>query len=84
MFYSDPCPKGYEQVEGDEPGWGSYLGKQLKLTRQECSEACNEKYACMSFEHSDSEMFCNLNAVSKPSSGAYRDYVFCQKTGNTF
>ena len=83
MFYPDSCPVGYKELEGDEPEWGSYLGGKLNLNRQECAEACSEKVECLSFEHSNSKMLCNLNLVSKPRTAPYRDFAFCQKSGNS-
>ena len=63
------------------PGWGTDIGSSLDLTKQQCAEKCNGENSCMSFEHSDTEMKCNLNKIAEPSLGPYRDYVFCTKNG---
>ena len=77
------CPNGYVKKEGDLPGWGTNIGRALHLTRQQCAEKCNGENSCMSFEHSDTEMKCNLNKIAEPSRGPFRDYVFCTKMGKT-
>ena len=80
---SDVCPLGYEPKKGDISGWGSEdLGSGLMLTRDECARKCSEKDGCLSFEHSYAEGKCNLNDVSEPNQGPYKDYVFCTKLGN--
>lgn len=79
-LYAD-CPVGYEEKNGDVPGWGTDLGSALELTRGECARKCSEKDTCLSFEHSNTEMKCNLNKIAEPSSGPYKDYVFCKKQG---
>ena len=84
-FFAAVCPLGYESKVGDIPGWGdSELGSALLLTREECAQKCNENYACLSFEHSYTEGYCNLNKAAKPTSGPYNDYAFCTKTGRHF
>ena len=77
------CPNGYVERQGDLPGWGTDIGSALDLTRQECAEKCDGENSCMSFEHSDTEMKCNLNKIAEPSQGPFRDYVFCTKMGKT-
>ena len=69
------------EKQGDLPGWGTDIGSALHLTRQECAEKCDGEKICMSFEHSDTEMKCNLNKIAEPSQGPFRDYVFCTKIG---
>ena len=76
------CPAGYEEQQGDIPGWGSYLGGALNLTAHECKEKCNQVDLCLSFEHSSSEMRCNLNDLAQPTLEPYMDYIFCTKNGN--
>ena len=63
------------------PGWGTDIGSSLDLTKQQCAEKCNGENSCMSFEHSDTDMKCNLNKIAEPSQGPFRDYVFCTKIG---
>ena len=63
------------------PGWGTDIGSSLDLTRLKCAEKCNGENSCRSFEHSDTEMKCNLNKISEPSQSPFRDYVFCTKKG---
>ena len=77
------CPNGYVERQGDLPGWGTDIGSALDLSRQECAEKCDGASSCMSFEHSDTEMKCNLNKIAEPSQGPFRDYVFCTKMGKT-
>ena len=69
------------EKKGDLPGWGTDIGRALDLTRQQCAEKCNGENRCMSFEHSDTEMKCNLNKIAEPSQGPYHDFVFCTKIG---
>ena len=76
------CPSGYLEKKGNIPGWGSYLGSGLELTRNECAERCNVENFCLSFEHSSSEKRCNLNEFGEPTVEPYKDYVFCTKQGN--
>ena len=79
----DKCPSGYDQRIGDAPGWGSDLGSELELSRQDCANQCNSKPDCLSFEHSNSEGLCNLNRVGEPSNQVqFHDYVYCLKKGN--
>ena len=76
------CPSGYTERSGDVAGWGSEIGSKLPLTLQECANSCNEHSLCLSFEHSDNEMLCNLNEIAEPETDVmFRDYVFCEKTG---
>ena len=77
------CPNGYAEREGDLPGWGTDIGSSLDLTRQQCAEKCNGENNCKSFEHSDTDMKCNLNKIAEPSQGPYLDFVFCTKKGKT-
>ena len=73
------CPLHYVEKEGDLPGWGTDLGSALDLTREECAMKCNREKACMSFEHSPTQMKCNLNKIAEPSQRPYKDFVFCTK-----
>ena len=78
----DVCPSGYERRNGDISGWGSDIGTRLSLTREECANACNDQDLCLSFEHSNTALLCNLNKIAEPTTGAnYGDYAFCKKTG---
>ena len=74
------CPSGYAKRKGDLPGWGNGIGGSYDLTRRECAQKCNGDDRCMSFEHSDTQMKCNLNKIAEPSQGQYLDFVFCTKT----
>ena len=73
------CPKGYAEMHGDIPGWGSSLGSKLYLTRDKCADECDRFSDCLSFEHSNSEFLCNLNVLEEPTARKYKDYVFCSK-----
>ena len=73
------CPLHYVEKEGDLPGWGTDLGSALDLTREECAMKCNREKTCMSFEHSPTQMKCNLNKIAEPSQRPYKDFVFCTK-----
>ena len=75
------CPSGYAEKEGDLPGWGTDIGSALDLTRQECAQKCNGEKRCMSFDHSNTQMKCNLNKIPYPSQGPNKDFIFCTKTG---
>ena len=80
-FFIDDCPVGYVKRIGHTPEWGTSLGGALNLTRDKCAERCSETPHCRSFEHSLTELKCNLNKATDPSSGPYKDYAFCSKTG---
>ena len=73
------CPSGYVDRDGDLPGWGTDIGSQLDLSLEDCAERCNGETTCLSFEHSPTEIKCNLNQIAEPSRGTYRDYIFCTK-----
>ena len=64
------------------PGFGTFLGSALLLTKDQCAQKCCKKALCKSFEHSPTELKCNLNIASNPSQEPYKDYAFCSKTGN--
>ena len=87
MFYRysicvDACTSGYTEKIGDIPGWGTSLGSALDANRDECAQKCSELPLCLSFEHSNTELKCNLNTEAEPASnGAYKDYAFCSKIG---
>ena len=73
------CPSGYVDRDGDLPGWGTDIGSQLDLSLEDCAGRCNSESTCLSFEHSPTEIKCNLNQIAEPSRGTYRDYIFCTK-----
>ena len=76
------CPSGYERRDGDIPGWGTNIGSRLSLTKEQCANACNDQYRCLSFEHSKTAMLCNLNKIAEPTKAEnYMDYAFCMKAG---
>ena len=64
---------------GDVPGWGTSLSSKFPASREECAASCDRHVDCLSFEHSNTELFCNLNTVESPSVGQYKDYAFCSK-----
>ena len=77
------CPPGYAVREGDLPGWGdSDIGSALDLSLEDCADRCNGETTCLSFEHSPTQMKCNLNKIAEPSGGPYSDFIFCTKIGN--
>ena len=79
---SQVCPGWYVEEEGDIPQFGTDLGSKLSVTsREECAERCDRLLLCLSFEHSNTEQFCNLNRESLPTKRKYKDYVFCRKNG---
>ena len=85
LVLEDPvhCPTGYAGRVGDLPGWGTDIGSKLDLSLEDCAERCNGDKTCLSFEHSPTEIKCNLNKIAEPSQGPYLDYIFCTKlTGN--
>ena len=74
------CPFGYVERSGDIHGSERLL--PLKLTKDQCMEACDLKDDCLSFQHSPSEMRCTLTDLALPMFGPFEDYVFCSKNGN--
>jgi hypothetical protein len=69
--------------EGDISGWGTELGSKIAVSsRKECADRCDALPKCLSFEHSDTENFCNLNKKAMPTKGKYGDYAFCRKFKN--
>ena len=79
---SGMCPPGYLEKIGDLPGWGTDLGRALNLTKDQCTQRCSLHDQCLSFEHSEYQMKCNLNKLAQPTLGPYKDFVFCTKNGN--
>ena len=75
----ETCPNGYVSRRGDIPGWGSDLGRRLRLSRLECAIKCNEIRDCLSFEQSESKNLCNLNRIAEPTKGSDQDFVACVK-----
>ena len=73
------CPYGYTLKEGDIPGWGQ-LGSTTESTIVECSNRCNDKSSCCSFEYSPTKKRCNLNRDCEPTEAKHQDYAFCTKT----
>ena len=78
------CPPGYADREGDLPGWGTDIGSALDLSLEDCAERCNGEKTCLSFEHSPTQIKCNLNKIAEPSGGPYSDFIFCTKIGNFY
>ena len=76
------CPYRYTLKEGDIPGWGQ-LGSTTESTIVECSNRCNDKSSCCSFEYSATGRKCNLNSNCQPTAAKYQDYAFCSKAGET-
>ena len=81
MIASGGCPSGYAQRHGGVPRFGSDLGSSLDLTKHECELKCNGEKSCMSFQHSFTQMKCNLSEIADPSQDPYLDFIFCTKTG---
>ena len=81
IIASGGCPSGYAQIGGSVPGFGSDLGSSLDLTKHECALKCNGEKSCMSFQHSYTQMKCNLSEIADPSQAPYLDFIFCTKTG---
>jgi len=69
-------------MPGDVPGSGS---SKLSNTgsidsADKCAEYCNKNKDCGSYEFSPSELRCNVNTESEPTSKKiYKDYQFCSK-----
>ena len=78
------CPSGYAEKEGDLPGWGTDIGSALDLTRQECAQKCNGEKRCMSFEHSNTQMKCNLNKIPFLAITFLCTFLPCQIEGTTY
>ena len=81
MIASGGCPSGYVQRKGGLPQFSSNLGSSLDLTKHECALKCNGEKSCNSFQHSYTQMKCNLSEIAEPSQFAYIDCIFCTKTG---
>ena len=79
LSFLDSCPSGYEDLIGDVPGFGSDLGGNLDLTKDQCALKCDEIDDCLSFEHSKIERKCHLNRISEPVDNQVRDWIFCKK-----
>jgi len=73
------CPAGYTLIKGDIVGWGQIEGEMSVSSRQECADKCNANPHCGSFEHSNTEKLCNINAQAKPTVPQHKDYAFCSK-----
>ena len=76
------CPLGYIERCGDILGSSSESLLPQKTTKDQCMVACNLKDSCLSFQHSPSEMRCNLNDLAWPIFDPYQDYIFCSKNGD--
>ena len=81
MIASSGCPSGYAERDGGLSGSSSDIGRSLDLTKYECALKCNSDRSCKSFQHSFTEMKCNLSEIAEPSQAAYIDFIFCTKTG---
>ena len=80
MIASGHCLFGYVEKVGHLPRHGSNIGS-FNVTKEECALKCNGEKTCLSFEHSNTNMKCNLNEIAEPSQGPYLDFIFCTKTG---
>ena len=83
MIHSGLCPSGYVERDGKLPELSSNMESSLNMTKNECALKCNGDKSCMSFEHSHTNMKCNLNKMSEPSQVPYLDFIFCTKTGRS-
>ena len=72
---------GYDYLEGVITGWGSHLGSKLKLNISECAKRCDAEPECLSIEHMNVQMLCDLNTIALPNRGPYYDQVLCRKQG---
>ena len=81
MIASGGCPSGYVQRKGGLPQFSSNLGSSLDLTKHECALKCDGKKSCLSFQHSYTQMKCNLSEIAEPSPTPYLDFIFCEKKG---
>ena len=81
MIASDGCPSGYAERDGGLFGFSSDIGRSLDLTRHECALKCSGEKNCISFQHSYTQMKCNLSEIAEPSQAPYLDFIFCTKTG---
>ena len=76
------CAKGYAVVPGDigGQGWACGEGGAQKVSSCEaCGQKCDRCGECGSYECSPTELTCNLNKESKPTTGTYKDFDFCVK-----
>lgn len=48
---------------------------------QLCSEDCNARADCKSFEWGPTSKVCSLNRAASPSAGRFQDYIFCSRLG---
>ena len=76
------CPYGYVLKEGDIPGSGLSF-ETVEATIADCSNRCNNKPNCCSFEYSQTEKKCNLNTGCTSTTGqGSLPWLFCTK-GNS-
>ena len=79
---SQGCSAGFEEKEGDVPGWGlSIRGGFEAATTNDCAAQCKAEAECCSYEWSPTEKKCNLNKECLPTASKYKDYHFCALKG---
>ena len=81
MYVQTGCVEGYRELDGDIPGWGTVWGRgggESVSSCTECANLCNSVADCHSYECSDTELKCNLNAQRYPGCvDRVEDYYFC-------
>lgn len=76
------CNSGFAESTGDIAGWGKVHnrgGGERIAQCSECADLCSSDTLCASYECSPTEKKCNLNSGATPTTGAYKDYIFCAK-----
>ena len=81
MYLLLGCPKGFKDLVGDVPGNG-LTGKYL-ATLERCSEDCNSRHDCNSFEHSANLNYCKILSQKIPTGPKCGDFHFCSKNIDT-
>ena len=71
------CPNGFTDKVGDVPGKG--LTGKYASTLEKCTEDCNGRNDCNSFEYSVKLSQCKLMSEKEPIGPKCGDFHFCAK-----
>ena len=82
VFFADACPEGFVRKDGNLVSKNP-IKQHGSVTREVCGQKCLDDTNCLSFKHSNTELYCNLHDVADPDVvELYKDYTFCSKIGN--
>ena len=74
------CPSGYEHKSGHILGRGTFARGIKAQKLHDCAAVCNKTATCLSFEYSEKERVCYLNAEAEPNMNTQKDdLTFCRK-----